>query len=214
MEELKETNPKLTSQKKREANKYIEYIFKNTGIKFRCRNIREYIFLKTLYLLLLEYDDIEDQFYVPVANHYYKYSKLKDRDYFGYDLGEILKQYIVKYYYQDLTNFAVIWEYYNWLVEEEFDERLMIAFNTLEKRIDKNEEKILRLLDNIGTQMVDDSVILQALETDEPFMVRWHTQHDISVCKDCYWRDNKLYYWEELPKKHPNCRCWFSIIYK
>lgn len=186
----------------------------NTGIRFKCKSIKDFIFLKTLYLLLIDYEDVEEQFYVPVGNHYGNYEVLKKRNYWGYDLGDILKQYIVKYFYQDLTNFAVIWEYYNWLVEEEWEPRIDIAFQTFEKKLEKNEEKIIRLLDNIGIKMVDDSVILEALETEEPFMVRWHTQHDISVCKHCYWRDNKLYYWEEVPEKHPNCRCWFSIVYK
>lgn len=137
-----------------------------------------------------------------------------EQPYFGYYLTDILKQYIVKYYYQDLTNFAVIWEYYQWLVEDEFEERLDIAFNTLEHKITKNEEKIIRLLDNIGIKMADDSVLLKAIASGKPFRVRWVSQKDDRVCKECKERNGDLYESsDDIPEKHPNCRCYFEIVY-
>lgn len=211
---MKETSPKLTPQKKREANKFIDYIFNSTGIKFKCRTIKDYVFLKMLYLLLIDYEDIEEQFYIPVANHYKSYKILKDRNYYGYSLNDILKEYIIKYYYNDLTNFAVTWEFYRDLVEDDFDERLAFAYITLEKKMEKNEAKIIKLLDNIGIKMVDDSVLITAEESGKPYMIKWHSFRDSFVCKDCDKRNNRLYYPDELPEKHPNCRCWFEIVYK
>ena len=210
---MKETNPKLTSQKKREANKYISYIFKNTGIKFRCKSIKDYIFLKTLYLILISYEDVESNFYIPVANHYGDYESLKKKDYFGYSLKEILKQYIVKYYYQDLTNFAVIWEYYNFLTEDEFEDRLDTEFTVLGHKIDKNEEKITRLLDNISVQMIREAVKDEAEEEGEEY-VQWHAYGDSRTCKDCKKLDKKVFPLYRVPYSlHPNCRCYLTVVY-
>ena len=128
---MKETNPKLTPTKKKEANKYIKFIFENTGIKFTCRSIKDYIFIKTLSLLLVDYIEMENEFILEVKNHYINqkyWKKVENHKYWGYDLHSIINSYLVKYYYGDLTNFAVSWEYYQDLVEGRLDAEFAMRY--------------------------------------------------------------------------------------
>lgn len=213
---MKEITPKLTHQKKLEVNKFIKYIYQNTGIKFKCRSMKDYVFLKILYLLLISYEDIDEEFYKPVFNHYGEYNEMKKANYFGYNLKDILKQYIVKYYYGDLTNFAVIWNYYEDLVLDDFEDRLDQGFITLEKKLNKNNEKLNHLLDNI-TMCAMDYAVIEKLKKDikegKNSYVIWHTQRDNVVCTECAEHNgNKYYHLLDIPERHPNCRCWLENI--
>lgn len=218
---MKETNPKLTKEKLQESKKYIQYIYENTGIKFTCKSLKDYYFIKTLYLLLVSYEDVEDDFYIPLAKYYSNdkvnniYNKI-NKDYFGYDLENILKQYIVKYYYGDLTNFAVIWDYYDDLVNHtpEIEER----FRVLEKNIDKNNKRIIKLLDNIGTLEIRKEKIeeyKQLIEDDEDYVLIWRTAKDENVCDICSNLEGKEFIvGRDKPITHPNCRCYLQLVSK
>ena len=215
---MKEVNPKMTKEKLQESKSYIKYIYDNTGIKFTCKSLRDYYFIKTLYLLLVGYEDVEDDFYIPLAKHYGNDEKIYDKvnkDYFGYDLHNILYNYIVKYYYSDLSNFAVVWEYYENISnpEDEIKER----FRILEKNIDKNNKKIVKLLDNIGTLeirkiRIEEVKQLQE-ETDEDYALIWRTHKDDRRCEICKSLEGKQYEeYDRLPYTHPNCRCWLQVV--
>ena len=42
--------------------------------------------------------------------------------------------------------------------------------------------------------------------------VRWETQKDERVCKECRERDEKIYDIDNLPDKHYGCRCWYIPV--
>lgn len=205
----------MTLQKKTQANKYIKYIYENTGIRFKCKNIKDYIFLKLLYLLLISYSDIDEEFYKPVFNEYGTYNIMKKANYYGYDLHDVINQYLVKYYYSDLSNFAVVWSYYEDLMYDDFEERVTQAYKTLDKKIDKNNEKLNKLLDNITMTGIDYETILD-FEHDvkeKKAYIMWHTQRDNVVCEECTERNGKKYYYKyDIPERHPNCRCWLEEV--
>ena len=229
---MKETNPKLTPTKKKEANKYIKFIFENTGIKFTCKSIKDYIFIKTLYLLLVDYIEMENEFMLEMKNHYIKpnnWKKVEKYNYWGYDLHSIINSYLVRYYYGDLSNFAVSWEYYQDLVEGRLDEEFAMrykkyekeidrSFRVLEKKIKKENEKMYHLFDNLGVVMIDVNTfaefeeLIEELEDDEDeeheITLMWKSQRDNSVCEICAELDGKKFIrLRDVPQRHPNCRC-------
>lgn len=220
MNQLKETTPKLTPTKKKEVNDYIKYIQDATGIKFRCRRLKDYIFIKALYLLLSGYDSVQTEFYTSIKKEYIneKYTKkIESDDYFGYPLYDILKEYVVKYYYGDLSNFAVVWELYEDLTRDEWEERISHAYKVLDKKATTNSKKIINLLDNIGTQMIDNNTfyLFEDLKKEDPeITLRWMTERDERVCKICAPLNGTTYrYLRDVPSRHPNCRC-DILIYK
>lgn len=42
--------------------------------------------------------------------------------------------------------------------------------------------------------------------------VRWETQKDERVCKECRERDGEVFNIDELPEKHYRCRCWYIPV--
>lgn len=226
---MKETTPKLTQKKKKEAQKWIEYIYQNTGIKFTCKKIRDYIFIKTLYLLLVDYNEMQNEFLLNIMKNYVSTknkNKVEKANYFGYNLQDILKQYIVKYYYGDLTNFAVIWEYYQDLVEGRedalaFQRQMNRGEKIFTKKLDKDAIKTNHLFDNIGVMIIEKDTIAtferlkEELEEDDiphKIELRWCTQRDRQVCEECGKLSGTRYlHASDLPVRHPNCRCYYEI---
>lgn len=217
---MKETNPKLTPTKKKEANEYIKFIYENTGIKFSCKSLKDYIFIKTLYLLLVDQIEIENEFMIEMKNHYIQpkyWKKVEDYNYWGYDLHSIINSYLVKYYYSDLTNFAVSWEYYQDLVEGRYEKELNRSFRSFEKKMKKDNEKMYHLYDNLGVEMIDVNTFSEfedLQKEDEEVMLMWRSQRDDSVCENCAELDGRKFRrLSEVPERHPNCRCEI-LVYK
>lgn len=226
---MKETTPKLTQKKKKEAQKWIDYIYQNTGIKFSCKKIKDYVFIKMLYLLLVDYNEMENEFLLNIMKTYVSQKNIKkvqEANYFGYSLKDVLKQYIVKYYYGDLTNFAVIWEYYQDLVEgrEEpklFEKRIDQGYKVLVKKLEKEAVKTNHLYDNLAVDIIEENTIQtfislqEELEEDDiPHKIEmvWRTLGDEKVCKECADLSGRRFlHVMDLPQRHPNCRCYYEI---
>lgn len=60
--------------------------------------------------------------------------------------------------------------------------------------------------------VVNDRATLQAYKDDGVEYIIWHTAHDEKVCGDCNLRDGVKYPIDEIPTKHPNCRCWYEKV--
>lgn len=58
---------------------------------------------------------------------------------------------------------------------------------------------------------VTDAATIRAFKDAGVTHLVWHSEHDDRVCKVCHARDGNVYPINELPLKHPNCRCWYSI---
>lgn len=54
---------------------------------------------------------------------------------------------------------------------------------------------------------VEDAAVVKAYKDSGVKRVRWVTQHDERVCKECKARDNVIYDIGSVPTKHPRCRC-------
>lgn len=213
---MKETTPQLTQEKKKESEKYIKYIYERTGIRFKCRKIKDYIFIKMLYLLLVDYEEMENEFYLEIKNHYIEssnFQKIESANYFGYDLNDVIKQYVIKYYYGDITNFAVNWEYYNYLTFNQFEKKLNRAYTSLNKRLEIENKKMEKLFDNVGIRMIDENTFAE-FEKKEG-LLKWITQKDEFVCEYCASLNGNIYRRiSEIPERHPNCRCEIITIYQ
>ena len=221
MNQIKETTPTLTPTKKEEANKYIKYIYEATGIKFTCRRLKDYIFIKILYLLMTDYEDITKDFIKQMEDHYIdpKYKKkVEEYSYWGYNLHDIFNAYIYKYVYGDLTNFAVSYEYYLDLVEGRIDREFYKAakksekeiersYKIIEKKLLKYTEKITHLYDNVGVEMIDVNTFSTFEDLDDAILM-WKSQRDERVCETCATLNGRKFrHVEDVPARHPNCRC-------
>lgn len=212
----------MTKEKIKEANnKFIPFIFDNTGIRFTCKTLKDYYFLKTLYLLLIGYSN--DDFFKDILKHYYSDIDFKDviSDYYGYDLRNIAASYIVKYYYADLTNFAQVFNYYEDLVMndgyENAQKQINDRYRILEKNIDKNNKKMIKLYDNIGTLEIRKATIeeckkLNEDDEDDYYYLVWRSQKDEKVCEICSKLNGLRFNENDKPYTHPNCRCYLEIV--
>lgn len=147
--------------------------------------------------------------------------KVEDSDYWGYDLHQIINSYIVKYYYGDLTNFAVSWEYYLDLVEGRLDDEFISkyvkakkelerTYKTFEKKAEKQDEKLIRLFDNVGIDMIDNNMyyLTEEIKEDHELIFIWRSQRDDLVCKECISLNGRRFrHLRDIPERHPNCRC-------
>lgn len=57
---------------------------------------------------------------------------------------------------------------------------------------------------------VTDHAVIQAMTDKGVTKVRWNTQQDGRVCETCRKRHGRIYPIDNLPVKHPNCRCYWS----
>lgn len=54
-----------------------------------------------------------------------------------------------------------------------------------------------------------DGANVQAIRDSGYEYVKWVTQDDEKVCRDCHRKNGKIYRIDEIPDKdHPRCRCW------
>lgn len=57
---------------------------------------------------------------------------------------------------------------------------------------------------------VEDKTVIRAFKDNGYKKIKWHTQDDEKVCKECEERNGKIYPIDKIPTKHPNCRCYFT----
>ena len=80
----------------------------------------------------------------------------------------------------------------------------------------KEIDKALRLWTLQEAQYAIESVdkaTLMAYKDAGVKKVRWNTEKDDKVCKECKALNGKVFLIDKAPaKKHPNCRCWYSPI--
>lgn len=57
---------------------------------------------------------------------------------------------------------------------------------------------------------ISDGAVIEAFKDKGIKYVKWNTQGDSRVCKECKERNGKVYPIDELPEKHYNCRCYFT----
>ena len=62
------------------------------------------------------------------------------------------------------------------------------------------------------SDIVSDEAALRAMKDAGVKLVRWNSMRDHKVCSDCNDRDGKVYAINEVPEKHPGCRCWLSPV--
>lgn len=60
--------------------------------------------------------------------------------------------------------------------------------------------------------IIADDMALQAMKDCGVNLVRWNAEKDHKVCVECEKRRNKTYRIDEVPVKHPNCRCWLTPV--
>lgn len=218
---MKETTPNLTETKKKEAEKWIKTIYENTGIKFKCKSMKDYAFLKMLYLVLINYIEEENDFLYDIEHYYIDKENLDyvlNQKYFGYDVNDMLSEYLVKYMYGDLINFSVTWNYYDNIPKEDFDKKLNQSYRVLNKKLDKNASKMNHLLDNISVLMMDYNTfkIYDTLVEENPdseIYLIWKATRDNVTCETCSeLNGRKFLRIREVPMRHPNCRCEILIM--
>lgn len=78
------------------------------------------------------------------------------------------------------------------------------------REIDKALKEWTRQIGWFAVEAVDRAT-LEAFRDAGVTHLMWHSEHDDRVCKICHTRDGKIYPIDELPVKHVNCRCWFTI---
>jgi hypothetical protein len=59
---------------------------------------------------------------------------------------------------------------------------------------------------------ITDQAVIQAFTDKGVKKVRWNTQQDHRVCETCRKRHGRIYPIDNLPIKHPNCRCYWSEV--
>ena len=59
---------------------------------------------------------------------------------------------------------------------------------------------------------VTDYAMVQAYEDAGVEKVMWMSQRDGRVCGTCHERDGQKYWLDEIPTKHPNCRCYLVPV--
>ena len=76
-------------------------------------------------------------------------------------------------------------------------------------------KRALKLLERQVREMADtttDEARTKAFEDAGIELVQWNTQRDGKVCRTCQERDGQVYGIDDLPPKHPHCRCWYSPV--
>lgn len=69
------------------------------------------------------------------------------------------------------------------------------------------ERQVLEMADTVTDESRNEAFRDAGIER-----VRWNTQQDAKVCRTCQERDGQVYDIDDLPPKHPYCRCWYSPV--
>lgn len=79
------------------------------------------------------------------------------------------------------------------------------ARKALKRALDVLERQVMEMADT-----VTDDARTEAFRDAGIDEVRWNTQQDERVCSVCHDRDGLIYPVDQLPPKHPRCRCYFT----
>lgn len=110
------------------------------------------------------------------------------------------------------TDFVTLYRF-----DSETERKAYRLAETLEVSPDRNSEidKALRYWSRqIGQYAINmtDYAMIQAYEDAGVEKVRWVTQKDEKVCKECGSLDEKVFPLDEIPPKHLNCRCYLVPV--
>lgn len=113
------------------------------------------------------------------------------------------------------TDFVTLYRF-----DTETERKAYRLAETLEVSEDRDYEidKALRFwsqqLGQYAINFTDDAVI-QAFEDAGVEEVEWMSRKDMKVCNECYALNGQKFKLDEIPTKHPNCRCtWRPILEK
>ena len=111
----------------------------------------------------------------------------------------------------DVTKYA--WEAESMRKRDRTIESVIASQSRVEK---ENElQKSMRYWSRQNDFYIDiiaDDMALQAMKDCGVKLVRWNAEKDHKVCVECESRRNKTYRIDEVPAKHPNCRCWLTPV--
>lgn len=215
-------NQILTKTEKEEAQKYNNELFRLVGVKYQCKTIRDYYFIKTMYEMLSVYTGSDmEAYFDKLLDEYYnmtgiKHDVIKEKAkhnviedyYFNYGFTEAIYKYWLKYYYPTCLNFTSFLALYS---GEE------LPFSVFENTTNTALKKMYRFLEEESVAMVRNelseiSKLSEEYESELGYKLvfRWKSKNDKKTCKTCWSLNGKVF--EYQPNQvHANCRCTFEI---
>ena len=112
------------------------------------------------------------------------------------------------------TDFVTLYRF-----DTEMERKAYRLAETLEATEDRNAE-IDKAMKYWSQQLgqyainVTDYAVIQAFEDAGVKFVEWVAMHDHKVCNECYAYDGQVFRIDELPRKHWNCRCHFTPVFR
>lgn len=79
------------------------------------------------------------------------------------------------------------------------------------KRIERSQYLLTLQITQKAIATVD-KVVLDICKEKGIKKVRWHTRRDELVCDECRPRDLMIFALDDLPVRHPRCRCWLEPV--
>lgn len=142
------------------------------------------------------------QSYLEIARHYYRENDGDD---------SVIDLMWIKYF---LGGFDPVTKY---IFDTETDRKRARAFEALASSKNVSEvDKALRLFHAQVKQWADevtDEAIMDAYMANGIEKVKWKTEEDSRVCRECGERNNEVYAIDSVPDKpHINCRCYLLPI--